>query len=151
MFGPCLLAKEEQKNAWCIATIMRLVGSFGPPVDTAYSEEFALAEKLTTMLSPNGFMMVISWPPWREALEAIPDPPVPTDLLDFIQMLLVIDPDRRPTASEALMHPYLCKAFDATIVKWQPQVYDPGKGDLVFEWKEGECSLREPNLEEQAA
>lgn len=44
---------------------------------------------------------------WREELQHIPDPPVPSNVLDFIESLLVFDPDKRPTASEAFLHPYL--------------------------------------------
>lgn len=55
-------------------------------------------------LSP---MKLIDRGNWRKELEDIPDPPVPQDLLDFIEALLVIDPDKRPTALEASRHRYL--------------------------------------------
>ena len=44
---------------------------------------------------------------WRKELEYFPDPPIPQDLLDFIEYLLIVDPDKRSTALEALQHPYL--------------------------------------------
>lgn len=132
-FGPSSRAYAMGSvEAWCIATIMRVVGPFGPPVNQAYNEEFAIAEQLTTMEYPNG-IMVINCPHWREALEAISDPPVPRDLLGFLQTLLAIDPDKRATASKSLLHPYLQNAFDPTITKWQYTPYVPKRGDLVAE------------------
>lgn len=56
---------------------------------------------------PLGPMKLIDRGNWRKELQDIPDPPVPQDLLDFIESLLIIDPDKRPTASDALRHPYL--------------------------------------------
>jgi len=44
---------------------------------------------------------------WRKESERIPDSPVPQEVLDFIESILVIDPEERPTAAEALMHSYL--------------------------------------------
>lgn len=45
---------------------------------------------------------------WREELERIVDPGVSRELLDFIEYLLVADMERRPTAADALGHPYVC-------------------------------------------
>lgn len=108
LFGHLDKTIEGNTEAWCIAKIMRLVGPFGPPIDNeTYKDEFELAEQLEAMLHPLGRMKLISREDWRTELEDIPDPPVPNDLLDFIETLLVLDPDRRPTAVEALLHPYL--------------------------------------------
>lgn len=56
---------------------------------------------------PLGSMKLTTRGNWREELQHIPDPPVSPDLLDFIESLLIINPDKRPTASDALLHPYL--------------------------------------------
>ncbi|KAH9864676.1 hypothetical protein J1614_010611 [Plenodomus biglobosus] len=95
---------------------MRLVGPIGPPVDKAYNEEFMLAKKMATMIRPSRRMVLITTAHWRQELEDIPDPPVPTDLLDFIQSLLIVDSDARPTASEALLHSYMQHAVDSIVV-----------------------------------
>lgn len=56
---------------------------------------------------PLGPMKLIDRGNWRKELQDIPDPPVPQDLLDFIESLLIIEPDKRPMASDSLRHPYL--------------------------------------------
>lgn len=43
----------------------------------------------------------------REELARVPGPRISPDLIDFIHYLLVIDHTKRPTAAEALQHPYL--------------------------------------------
>lgn len=108
LFGAGDKIIEGHTEAWCIAKIIRLVGPLGKPIEChSYKEEFELAEKLAVMEHPGGRMKVITRINWREELQHIPDPPVPSDLLDFIEYLLIIDPDRRPTASEALLYPYV--------------------------------------------
>ncbi|KAH9870563.1 hypothetical protein IAQ61_006039 [Plenodomus lingam] len=59
------------------------------------------------MNHPLGTMKLIGRGYWRKELEEIPDPPLPQALLDFIETLLIIDPDKRPVALDALRHPYL--------------------------------------------
>ena len=48
--------------------------------------------------------------PLRNELEALPGPKVDPGLLDFIDSLLIVDHRKRPTAAEALKHPYLRSA-----------------------------------------
>ena len=43
----------------------------------------------------------------RQELESLPGPKVDPGLLDFIDSLLIVDHTQRPTAAEALEHPYL--------------------------------------------
>ncbi len=43
----------------------------------------------------------------RQELERLPGPKVSSELINFIEYLLVLDHTRRPTALEALQHPYL--------------------------------------------
>jgi serine/threonine protein kinase len=108
LFGPGDKLIEGHTEAYCIAKIICLVGPLGHPVSCqTYKEEFELAEQLAIMNHPLGPMKLIDRDSWRGELEEIPDPPVSQDLLDFIESLLIIDPDQRPTASDTLLHPYL--------------------------------------------
>ncbi|KAI8939250.1 hypothetical protein NX059_005076 [Plenodomus lindquistii] len=93
-------------NAWCIGKLIRLVRPIGDPVNEAYREYFKLGEQLAVALTPRGMFTLIGRGPWRQGLEYIPDPPVPTYILDFIESLLIVDPEKRPTAAEALRLPY---------------------------------------------
>lgn len=43
----------------------------------------------------------------REELEKCQDPPVPNEVVDFLEDLMVADHTKRPTAREALQHPFL--------------------------------------------
>lgn len=43
----------------------------------------------------------------RQQMESLPGPKVDPGLLDFIDSLLIVDHTKRPTAAEALEHPYL--------------------------------------------
>ncbi|KAJ9226789.1 hypothetical protein DTO027B5_1875 [Paecilomyces variotii] len=112
IFGAKDKIVENLTEAWCIAKIRRLVGPFGPPVNNPdYEEEFFIAEYLesTTFSHPDTgaetpFIKVGSL---RQELERLPGPVVSPELLDFIEYLLVVDHTKRPTASEALQHPYL--------------------------------------------
>ena len=99
-------------EAWCIAKIRRLVGPIEPPVDSKYEEEFALAEYLETSTfrhQDNSFeRQFITVSTLRQELEKLSAPEVSSELLDFIEYLLVLDYTKRPTAEEPLRHPYLC-------------------------------------------
>lgn len=98
-------------EAWCIAKIRRLVGPIEPPVDSKYGEEFKLAEYLEMSTfkhqSDSSEKRFITVGTLRQELEQISGPKVAPDLLDFIDFLLVLDHTKRPTAEEALKHPYL--------------------------------------------
>jgi serine/threonine protein kinase len=108
VFGPCDKIIEGYTEAWCIAKIIRLLGPLGQPVDyEAYQEEFAVAEKFEVMDNPHDGTKLIKGGTLREELQQLSDPPVSPQLLDFIEYLLVVDHSKRPTASEALQHPYL--------------------------------------------
>ncbi|KAF1963553.1 kinase-like protein [Byssothecium circinans] len=107
LFGPSDKIIEGFTEAWCIAKIIRLVGPLQPTDDQSYKEEFELAEQLAVMDNPHDGTMLINRGTWREELQRLTNPPVSPELLDFIETLLVIDHNKRPTASEALSHPYL--------------------------------------------
>ncbi|RMZ67134.1 CMGC kinase [Pyrenophora seminiperda CCB06] len=102
----------DHGGAWSIAKMIRLVGQIGPPVNPQYEAEFKMANQLLDMVRSGDGLKLINRLTWRGELQHIPDPPVPSDLLDFIGYLLVVDPDKRPTASEALLHPYLQPAVE---------------------------------------
>ena len=111
IFGPRDKIVQDLTEAWYIAKIRRLVGPVEPPVDSKYEEEFAVAEYLETNTfryqddsSETPFITVGTL---RQELERMSGPMVSPELLDFIDFLLVVDHTKRPTAEEALQHPYL--------------------------------------------
>jgi serine/threonine protein kinase len=108
LFGPSDKVIEGFTEAWCIAKIVCLLGPLNQPIDCqSYKEEFELAEQLAVMENPHDGMRLIKGGTLREELQRLPEPSVSPKLLEFIESLLVIDHSRRPTASEALQHPYL--------------------------------------------
>jgi hypothetical protein len=100
---------DDNTEAWCIAKIIRLVGPISPPVNEAFLDEFSLAralEKGEYEDPETGEMkQFITVGTVRQELEKIEG--VPQDLIEFIEYLLVLDHTKRPTAREALGHPYL--------------------------------------------
>jgi serine/threonine protein kinase len=103
---------DNNTEAWCIAKIIRFVGPISPPVNEAFLDEFSLARALEKEEYEDPetgemkkFIMVGTL---RQELERIEG--VPLDLIEFIEYLLVIDHMKRPTAREALGHPYLAGA-----------------------------------------
>lgn len=111
IFGTHDKIVQDLTEAWCIAKIRRLVGSIEPPVDSKYEEEFSLAEYLETSSYRHHDDSLerpfISVSTIRGELEKLSAPKVSQELLDFIEYLLVLDHTKRPTAVEALQHPYL--------------------------------------------
>ena len=111
IFGPHDKIVQDMTEAWCIAKIRRLVGPIELPVDSKYEEEFALAEYLETSTfkhqDDSSERQFITVGTLRQELENISAPKVSPELLDFIEFLIVLDHTKRPTAEEALQHPYL--------------------------------------------
>ena len=111
IFGPCDKAVQDLTVAWCIAKIRRLVGSIEPPVDSNYTEESLIAEHLEKATfkqqEDSSEKLFIGVGTLRQELEKLSAPKVSPELLDFIEYLLVLDYTKRPTAVEALQHPYL--------------------------------------------
>ena len=111
LFGPRGKSIEGHTEAWCIAKIQRLVGPIDPPINTQYEEDFSTADELvsTIMTDPETNMetQLITVGNLRREMENLPGPPVSAELLDFIEYLLVVDHTQRPTAQQALSHPYL--------------------------------------------
>jgi serine/threonine protein kinase len=103
---------EGLTEAWCIAKIQRLVGKIQPPIENdKLQEHFAVADFLesSTFEHPDTKLKTrfIQVGTLRQELERLSGPKVESDLLDFIEYLLVLDHTKRPTALEALKHPYL--------------------------------------------
>jgi serine/threonine protein kinase len=112
IFGPKDKIVEGLTEAWCIAKIHRLIGLLDPPIDDpTYEEEFWMAANLltTTYEHPDTKLetQLITVGTLRQELEKLPGPRVSPDLVEFVQYLLVVDHTKRPTALEALEHPYL--------------------------------------------
>lgn len=109
LFGPNDKLIEGHTEAYCIAKMILLVGPLNrEAVREPYKKEFELAEQLVDMDHIVGYSKLIQKRSgWRKELELFSDPPMPQDLLDFIESLLILDPEKRPTAAEALRHPYL--------------------------------------------
>jgi serine/threonine protein kinase len=111
IFGAKDKIVQGLNEAWCIAKIQRLVGPLDPPVNPDYEEEFLVAEQLesTTFEHPDTKLETkfIKVGTLRQELEQMPGPKVAPELIDFIEYLLVVDHMKRPTAWEALQHPYL--------------------------------------------
>ena len=112
MFGPSYKIIEGNTEAWCIANMIRLVGPVGAPdpAKTEIFDEFALAEFLEkeTFIHPETGKeeKFVKLRTIRQELEAV-DGPIDSGCIDFIESLLVVDPTKRPSASEALKHPWL--------------------------------------------
>lgn len=111
IFGPRDKIVEGLTEAWCIAKIRRLVGPIEAPVESEYEEEFRLAKYLESNSyrhqEDSSERQYITVGSLRQELEKLSAPEVSPELLDFIEFLLVIDHTKRPTAVEALQHPYL--------------------------------------------
>lgn len=99
---------EGHTEAWCIAKLHSIVGPLGPCIDhQPYNDEFELAEILASMELGSGIGKLIKVGTLHQELQLLSDPPVLTELLDFIDHLLVIDMAQRPTALDTLQHVYL--------------------------------------------
>ena len=90
---------------------MRLVGPLGNPAKQDFAEEFATAEFLEKEMFVNPATLkkesFIKLGTIRQELESVPGPKIEGGCIDFIQSLLVVDHTKRPTAREALQHPWL--------------------------------------------
>lgn len=85
------------KSAWAIGKIMKLVGPLERNEDPKYKTEFDLAE----FFVKRGLIKIGSLE------EELAKANATTDCVDFIRYLLTIDHKTRPTAEQALQHPWL--------------------------------------------
>lgn len=107
IFGAIDKIIDNYTEAWCIAKLQSLVWPIGPCIDNQlYEDEFELAKQLISMeIDPVGKLIKVGT--LRHELQSLSGPSVSTQLLDFIDYLLVIDMAKRPTARDALQHRYL--------------------------------------------
>ncbi len=111
IFGPHNRIVEGHRESWAIGRMCRLVGPIGPTAKSEYEKLIGIGKHFSTgtFIHPETkieqpFMTLGTV---REEMLAIPEPKVADDLISFIEYLLVVDHLKRPTAAEALNHPYL--------------------------------------------
>ena len=110
IFGPKNKRVEGLTEAWCMAKLQRLVGEIdAPEANAGYKRDWLQAREIMSISDPDtdGKTLLVPKETLRQILEALPDTKPSAELLDFIDSLLVIDYTKRPTAEEALSHPYL--------------------------------------------
>jgi serine/threonine protein kinase len=88
---------------WAVAKLFRLFNGLPSPVDRYRESEWELAEKL---VDPQyGYVKV------GTINEEFGTLGLPEIMVDFIMSLLVVDDENRPTAQEALKHPFFQAEF----------------------------------------
>ncbi|KMP08082.1 hypothetical protein CIHG_09228 [Coccidioides immitis H538.4] len=88
---------DTNKSAWAIGKIMKLVGPLERDEDPKYKSEFDLAE----------FFVKRDLIKVESLEEELAKVNVPSDCVSFIRYLLNINHKTRPTAEQALQHPWL--------------------------------------------
>ncbi|KAK2735225.1 hypothetical protein FQN55_002225 [Onygenales sp. PD_40] len=111
LFGPRDKIIQGHQTAWCLAKIFRLIGHIDPPENPDFKDEFELAKALELggyldpkTGEPKEYLNLGSL---REELSKLPREICSETCIDFIEHLLVIDPEKRPTAEMALKHPFV--------------------------------------------
>lgn len=111
LFGPGFKIIEGMTEAWCLAKIIRLIGPLEPPIVPEYEDEFDIAVGLErgAFTHPETGLdeQFIKLGTIRQELENVSGSKVETECIDFIESLLVLDHTKRPSAKEALKHPWL--------------------------------------------
>ncbi|KAK0111253.1 hypothetical protein ONS95_001625 [Cadophora gregata] len=111
IFGPSGKTIEGETEAFCIAKMMRLMGPLGEPdqANQDIVDEFHVAQFLeqSTFIRPETGKeeQYVKARSIRQELEAISG--IEKGCIDFILSLLVVDHTKRPSAMEALRHPWL--------------------------------------------
>ncbi|KAL8900180.1 MAG: hypothetical protein Q9207_005816 [Kuettlingeria erythrocarpa] len=129
IFGSRNKKVKGSYESWCIAKLQRLIGPMDPPIDMPdLKADFDLARKweIAYFQDPGTKKLtrVLTIGTLREELARIPGPPISSDLIDFIHYLLVIDHTKRPTAAEALQHPYLLTSEGPKEKSMMARLYD---------------------------
>ncbi|KAI1912707.1 hypothetical protein LOZ12_002615 [Ophidiomyces ophidiicola] len=88
---------ETSQAAWAIGKIIQIIGPIKRDENPRYKEEFDYAEGLVEM-------GIINMGPLEEELSKTG---APKDCIEFIKYLLTLDHEQRPTAAQALQHPWL--------------------------------------------
>lgn len=89
---------ETTQAAWSVGKLIQMFGPFSKwDCKSEYEEEY----KLANLLIDRGYLKM-------DSLEVeLRNAGVPDDCMRFIQYLLTWNPDERPTAEQALKHPWL--------------------------------------------
>jgi serine/threonine protein kinase len=111
LFGAWDKIIQDNHTAWCLAKIFRLVGPIDIPENPEYKDDFEMA----AALEGSGYMHSKTGEPTpyitvgsvREELQKLSREICSDACIDFIEHLLIIDPAKRPTAEEALRHPFV--------------------------------------------
>lgn len=88
---------ETTQAAWSIGKIIQLLGPLPRNEDARFTDEFNIAEFLVRK-------GVIKLGSLEDELRFFD---VPEDCVQFVLDLLVLDPEKRPTVTQALEHPWL--------------------------------------------
>lgn len=111
LFGPRYKIIQDNQTAWCLARIFRLVGRIDPPENPDFKDDFDLAQALEgggyldpKTGEPKPYIIVGTL---REELLKLPRELYSEACNDFLEHVLVIDPEKRPTAEMALRHPFV--------------------------------------------
>ena len=111
IFGASDKILDGLTEAWCIAKIKRLVGPIDPPVKSEYAEDFETADYLESESFQTPEMTErrksITVGTIRHDLEGLPAGTISKECIDFIESLLIIDHTKRPSARDALKHPFI--------------------------------------------
>jgi serine/threonine protein kinase len=111
IFGASDKILDGLTEAWCIAKMKRLVGPIDPPVKPEYAEDFETADYLESesFQTPemNKRKKFITVGTIRQELERLPADTISKECIDFIESLLIIDHTKRPSARDALKHPFI--------------------------------------------
>jgi serine/threonine protein kinase len=87
------------------------VGPIEPPIKPEYAEDFKMAdylelESFQTLEMTEG-RKFITVGTMRQELERLPMNIISKEYIDFIESLLIIDHIKRPSARDALKHPFI--------------------------------------------
>ena len=111
LFGAWDKVIQDNHTAWCLAKIFRLVGPIDKPENLDYKDDFELAAGLEgsgyTHPKTGELTPYITVGTVREELQKLPKEVCSEECISFIEHLLIIDPAKRPTAEEALRHPFV--------------------------------------------
>jgi len=111
IFGPSNKTIEGETEAFCVAKMIRLMGPLGDPEQSNQEivDEFYVAQFLeqSTFVRPETGKeeQYVKVRTIREELNAIEG--IESGCVDFILSLLIVDHHKRPSAKEALQHPWL--------------------------------------------
>lgn len=111
IFGPREKIIKNHTNAWCMAKLMRLLGRFEMTKSMDNYDEWLLAVGLegSEYKDPKTGTMkpYIALGTLQEELRQLPRDLCSLECIDFLVYLLNLDYKKRPTALDALKHPFI--------------------------------------------